>query len=180
MKRFILTAVLLFGTAPTSYAFLDSFYKQSEVVQQARPDLLDVIDQQQDTKLNIQLHIGNDNTGYLAAKDMVVELHPNRVAPDYDRVVKLPGADGYFAHCSSGHRSLDLLNKANYINLDGTQHIDLQMGCWEVCWVKDKPAGTLGMNAVLDWKVVIFHNNSIRTQTSLLFPSFFSMCLPCD
>ena len=131
---------LLFSSTTTE-AFLDHFYKPSDVIQHARPDLCEVINQQLPTQLGIQLHIGNDHTGFLAAKDMIIELLSTT---SENNCVKLPGADGYYAHCSSGHRSLDLIQKGNFINLQGTQHIDLQNGCWEVCWIKDKPAGTLG------------------------------------
>jgi len=121
-------------------AFLENFSAKTIQRQEARPDLQDVIDRQNDVRLDIQLHIGNDETGFLAATNFVVELQHQTATYDH---VKLPGADGYFSDCSSGHRSLNVLKKGHFINLDGTQHIDTQRGCWEVCWVKQKPAGTL-------------------------------------
>ncbi|KAG7346252.1 hypothetical protein IV203_005320 [Nitzschia inconspicua] len=125
--------------SPTS-AFLENFAAKVINRQQARPDLQEMVDRQTDAKLNIQLQIGNDQVGFLAATDFVVELKHQRA--DYDHVT-LPGADSHLSECSSGHRSLNVLNQGHYINLDGVQHIDCQMGCWEVCWVKEKPAGTL-------------------------------------
>jgi hypothetical protein len=135
---------LLFGlaiqTLPAS-SFLENFAARVMNQQQARPDLQEMVDRQEDAKLNIQLHIGNDQVGFLAATDFVVELQHQKAVYDH---VSLPGADSHLSECSSGHRSLNVLNKAHFINLDGVQHIDCQMGCWEVCWVKEKPAGTLG------------------------------------
>ena len=142
MKSAALHLLVAMATMPSAFAFLDNFAaRQQQPFQEARPDLIEVVDRQADAKLNIQLHIGNDDTGFLAATDMVVELQHDMA--EYDHV-PLPGADGYYSDCSSGHRSLSILQKPHFINLEGTQHIDCQMGCWEVCWVKDKPAGTLG------------------------------------
>jgi hypothetical protein len=138
----ILFGVFLVSSTPTAFAFLESLAaKVMNQQQQARPDLQEIIDRQVDAKLNIQLHIGNDQVGFLAATDLVVELQHQRA--EYDHV-SLPGADSHLSRCSSGHRSLSVLNQAHYINFDGLQHIDCQMGCWEVCWVLNRPAGTLG------------------------------------
>jgi hypothetical protein len=164
---------LLFVLLSSTDAFLDNFYKQSDVIQHARPDLLEVINQQLPTQLEIQLHIGNDHTGFLAAKDMIIELLSTT---SEDNCVKLPGADGYFAHCSSGHRSLDLIQKGNFINLLGIQHIDLQNGCWEVCWVKDKPAGTLGKISCC--RVVLFVD-VVNHSHPHHFIIIISLCLSC-
>jgi hypothetical protein len=134
-------SLLVFST-PTTTAFLESLAaKVMNQQQQARPDLQEIVDRQSDAKLNIQLHIGNDQVGFLAATDLVVELQHQKA--EYDHV-SLPGADSHLSRCSSGHRSLNVLNQAHYINFDGVQHIDCQKGCWEVCWVKNRPAGTLG------------------------------------
>lgn len=125
-----------------------------------RIDLLDVVDSQPDVQLNIQFHIGNDEIGFLSAKDLIIELHHDRVVPAHhhdgdnnpdhgdggDGMMQhapLPGADGYYHSASSGHRTLDVLSKARYINQQGLQLIDCQRGCWEMCWLKDKPSGSL-------------------------------------
>lgn len=146
MKRVLFLLSLSFPQTAT--AFLENFAARilNQPQQKARPDLQDVVNRQDDAKLNIQLHIGNDQVGFLAATDFVVEL--NHQKADYDHV-SLPGADSHLSECSSGHRSLSVLNKARYINLEGVQHIDCQMGVWEMCWVKDKPAGTLGTLCVV-------------------------------
>lgn len=121
-------------------AFLEQFSSKPVIQRDARPDLQTLVDQQDDATLNIQLHIGNEELGFLSARDMVVELHGRKATYDH---VPLPGADGFYADCSSGHRSLSVMSKGSFVDLSGTQYIDCQRGCWEVCWVKDKPSGTL-------------------------------------
>jgi hypothetical protein len=141
MKNLFL--VMLAGAAPIlTNAFLEQFSSSSSkhIQMDARPDLQTLVDQQKDVVLKLQLLVGNDNAGFLAAKDMIIELHGRRATYEH---VSLPGADGFYSQCSSGHRSVDVLSKGTFINLSGIQHIDCQKGCWEVCWLKDKPAGTL-------------------------------------
>ena len=118
---------------------------------EARVDLLQVVKKQPDAQLNIQLVIGSEDVGFLSAKDMIVELHNGKA--DAGTHVPLPGADGYYESASSGHRDLDVISKGRYINTKGQQLIDCQRGCWELCWLKDKPSGSLvlGFHIPIDY-----------------------------
>lgn len=121
---------------------------------QARDDLLQVVDQTDNVQLNLQLHIGNDEIGFLSAKDMIIQLQHDAVHNNEDDDMDddedthvahapLPGADGYYKDASSGHRALQMLSRGKYVSQEGLQLIDCQRGCWEMCWLKDKPSGTL-------------------------------------
>ena len=106
-----------------------------------KPDLLQLTDKQSEKMLNVQLHVGDDEEGpRMAIADLIIELHHEHA--DYEHT-SLPGADGRHHKLSSGHRRLEVLGKGHYVDLKGTQHVDMHKACWEMCWRKDKPAGTL-------------------------------------
>ena len=106
-----------------------------------RPDLLVVTDQQEDKVLKIALHVGDPSTGQMSVSDLSVCIHHDRA--EYDHVT-LPGADGKAAkQFSCGHRALDVLSQGHYVDLSGTKYVEMEKGCWEICWREGKPAGTL-------------------------------------
>ena len=136
--------LLLFLPSWSAFAFMENFdgRKQALTKKEIRPDLYDVVDQQNNTRLNIQLHIGDDETGFLTVKDMIIELS-GRYNEDADEHVDLPGSDGSFSECTCGSRRLNILSKGYFVNMNGLQHIDCEKGCWEMCWVRGRPAGTI-------------------------------------
>jgi len=119
-----------------------NFGRLPPTTKEIRPDLYDLIDQQENTKLNIQLHVGDEETGFLSVNDMIVEINCNQAADDH---ISLPGSDGlYHSECASGHRRMDVLSKGQFINMNGSQYIDCNAGCcWEMCWVRNRPAGNI-------------------------------------
>lgn len=121
----------------SSYAFMHQPSKN-----EIRPDLFDVVDQQDNTQLKIQLHVGDESSGYFTVQDMIVQLG-GRYDENEDEHMKLPGKSGPNAKYTSGGRRLNIVSKGNYINMKGLQHIDCDMGCWEMCWTKGSPAGMI-------------------------------------
>jgi hypothetical protein len=128
----------IFAT-PMASAFLHNFFQSPDPIV-IRPDLLQITEKQEDKKLNIQLCIGHPDEAQMAITGMVIELHHE--AADYEHVI-LPGADGPHRDLSTGHRRLDVLSEGHFVSLLGTRHVKTVKGCWEMCWRKDKPAGTL-------------------------------------
>lgn len=127
-------------TPIVSAAFLHNFF-QPYKVEKPKPDLLQITDEQEDIELNIQLLLGpHDDGPQLAITNMVVGLCHD--SAEYEHI-GLPGADGQHKKLSTGHRSLKILEEGRFINMKGTQHVKGENGCWEMCWRKDKPAGTL-------------------------------------
>ena len=116
--------------------------RQPLVKIEIRPDLYDIVDQQENTQLNLQLHVGDDETGFLTVQDMIIQLggHYNE---DADEHVELPGSNGSYSECVCGNRCLDVLSKGHFVNMDGLQHVDCDKGSWEMCWVRGSPAGTV-------------------------------------
>ncbi len=153
--------LLLFLCIPTSLGFMENFNQRKPLTKNPRPDLIEVVDQQEFRKLNLQLHVGDDYSGFLTVKDMVVELG-GRFNEDEEDRMRLPGDDGPYANCASGGRRLDVIEKGSYISMEGVQHVDCQKGCWEMCWVKGRPAGTIVFGFSLPQEY--FRNNAILPE----------------
>lgn len=136
---------LLVSSVSLTSGFLFDMFQQPMSV---KPDLLQLTDKQSEKILNVQLHVGDDEQGpRMSIADLMIELHHEHA--DYEHT-SLPGADGRHHKLSSGHRRLDVLGKGHYVDLKGTQHVDMHKACWEMCWRKDRPAGTLICGFELD------------------------------
>jgi len=116
--------------------------KKQPVNVEIRPDLMDVVDRQDNTQLNIQLHVGDRESGFLTVQDMIIQLG-GRYDEEKEERVTLPGVSGAYSKCTSGGRRMNIVSKGKYVNMQGTQHIDCDKGCWEMCWVRGAPAGTI-------------------------------------
>jgi len=137
--------LVLFLYISSSRAFMQNLNGKVQhlVNNEIRPDLNDVVNlvQQDNTQLNIQLHVGDEENGFLTVQDMIIQLG-GRYDENEERV-KLPGTNGRNSKCTSGGRRLNILSKGTYVNMKGTQHIDCEKGCWEMCWARGMPAGTI-------------------------------------
>ena len=144
IKAEVFALSLLLLRALGTYAFVEMFNGKKHQVSknEIRPDLLDIVDQTDNTKLNIQLHVGDESDGFLTVQDMIVQLGGRYDENDEERV-KLPGGNGQNTKCTSGGRRLNVISKGNYVNMKGLQHVDCNMGCWEMCWVRNRPAGVI-------------------------------------
>ena len=149
LRWFLLFAFVTLPARPTTgFSLLENLFQSPKSI--IKPDLLQITDKQQDQLLKIQLNIGrhndndeqqeDNNRPHMAVTDLLIELHHE--AADYDHT-SLPGANGQHHQLSSGHRRLDLISEGQYINMLGVQKVQMNKGCWEMCWRKDKPAGTL-------------------------------------
>jgi hypothetical protein len=142
---FLCVSLLLASTK--GFSFENLFQPPKSI----KPDLLQITEKQQDQLLKIHLNIVGHDDGdeqeddsgpphMMAVKDLLVELHHEPA--EYDHT-SLPGANGPHHKLSSGHRRLDVISEGQYINMQGMQKVQMTKGCWEMCWRKDKPAGTL-------------------------------------
>lgn len=126
---------------------MENFYgkRQKLVKNEIKPDLCDMIDRQckDNTQLDIQMHVGDDETGFLTVQGMTVQLGGPYDDKEADQHTKLPGSDGASADCCSGAYRLNFLCKGHFVNMEGTQYIDCQKGSWEMCWARGRPAGTM-------------------------------------
>lgn len=165
-----LLSVMLSMTAflvPSSYAFLPNVFQSSLP---GKADLIDIANRQEEISLNINFRIGSgppndgvvgDRSGsdssrtavlggsQLAVSNFKIKLHPETIQQLQQHQhhqqlhVKLPGADGGHKKISTGHRALEVLQDGQFVNMMGTQYVHAEQSCWELCWVKDRPAGTL-------------------------------------
>ena len=53
----------------------------------------------------------------------------------------LPGADGPNPQLSSGAHKLETLEKGKFVDIFGTQSVNLEHGCWEFIWRRNAKAG---------------------------------------
>jgi hypothetical protein len=140
LHSFLLLSILFVSS---SHAFMDNFTgKKQPVNVEIRPDLMDVVDRQDNTQLNIQLHVGDRESGFLTVQDMIIQLGGQYDEEKEGRVM-LPGVNGAYSKCTSGGRRMNIVSKGKYVNMKGTQHIDCDKECWEMCWVRGSPAGTI-------------------------------------
>eukprot|EP00536_Pseudo-nitzschia_multiseries_P001672 jgi/Psemu1/283189/fgenesh1_pg.21_\ len=130
-----------------SCAFMESLGGKGQklVNNEIRPDLYDVVDRQckDNTQLDVQLNVGDEENGFMTIQKMVVQLGGPCNDDEATEYVKLPGKDGAHSKCSSGGHSLNILSKGQFVNMDGLQHVDCQKACWEMLWMRGRPAGTL-------------------------------------
>lgn len=137
MKSLPKCLLLLWMAPHTIHGFMFDMFQPDPLI---KPDLLQTVEKQQTKQLKLQILIGGEDGAQMAISDMVIELHHE--SADYAHS-SLPGADGKHKKLSSGHRRLDVVSQGHYIDLMGTQHVKTEKECWEMCWRKDKPAGTL-------------------------------------
>eukprot|EP00534_Pseudo-nitzschia_fraudulenta_P015016 CAMPEP_0201242872 /NCGR_PEP_ID=MMETSP0852-20130820/39502_1 /ASSEMBLY_ACC=CAM_ASM_000632 /TAXON_ID=183588 /ORGANISM="Pseudo-nitzschia fraudulenta, Strain WWA7" /LENGTH=300 /DNA_ID=CAMNT_0047539713 /DNA_START=41 /DNA_END=943 /DNA_ORIENTATION=- len=145
VKVDLYSVLLLLSSILSSRAFMGdlSGKQQQPVNNEMRPDLYDIVDQTDSAQLNIQLHVGNEESGFLTIQDMIIGLGGRCTEEDGDAMVKLPGSSGPYSKVTSGGRRLDVVSRGTYVNMDGSQYIECEKGCWEMCWMRGQPAGTI-------------------------------------
>jgi hypothetical protein len=174
--RIQLTCFILTTMTPLTNGFIHNMFQKHNP--DSRPELPQITDKQTDAKFNIRLDIGMKGETHLAIQGMVLELHHEPTADDVKRVL-LPGCDGPQSQISSGPRRLDVLSEGTYVDIAGTQHVHTLSPCWEMVWVKDKPAGSLicgfelpqeyKRNAAILPEGDLFFSFPVWTQAGLLF-----------
>jgi hypothetical protein len=173
--RIQLICFLLTTTTPLTNGFFQNMFQKPNL--NSRPELPQITDKQTDAKFNIRMDIGKEDETRLAIQGMVLELH-HEPADDVKRVL-LPGSDGPHSQISSGPRRLDVLSEGSYVDIAGTQHVHTLSPCWEMVWIKGKPAGSLicgfelpqeyKRNAAILPKGDLFFSFPVWTQAGLLF-----------
>ena len=98
----------------------------------ANPALQELSQAQDGILVNLRLDVGQKEDSHLLADGLVVELSDDAIDKKGKNSVPLPGSSGPSPHLSSGAKSLRVLDTARFIGHDGTNHIDLQDGCWEM------------------------------------------------
>jgi hypothetical protein len=175
IMRIQLTCFILIRTTPLASSFIHNMFQEQNL--EGRPELPQITDKQTDAQFNILLDIGKEDETHLAIQGMVLELH-HEPANDVVKRVLLPGSDGPHSQISSGPRRLDVLSEGTYVDIAGTQHVHALSPCWEMVWLKNKPAGSLicgfelpqdyKRNAAILPKGDLFFSFPIWTQAGLL------------
>ena len=98
----------------------------------ANPALQELSQAQDGILVNLRLDVGQKEDSHLLVDGLVVELSDETIDKKGKNSVPLPGSSGPNPHLSSGAKSLRVLDAARFIGHGGTNHIDLQDGCWEM------------------------------------------------
>jgi len=130
------------AVAPSS-AFLS-------LINKVNPSLTKYAEAQEDAMLKIHLDIGQVEmkdgkpliTGNrLGIDNLLLQLRGKESASP--KHASLPGADGPNPQLSSGPKSLVVVNQGSYVDLAGTQRVNLEDGAWEMIWRSNARAGAL-------------------------------------
>ena len=98
----------------------------------ANPALQELSQAQDGILVNLRLDVGQKEDSHLLVDGLVVKLSDETIDKKDKNSVPLPGSSGPNPHLSSGAKSLRVLDAARFIGHGGTNHIDLQDGCWEM------------------------------------------------
>lgn len=129
------TLAIVLGAAPSN-AFLLG------LINKVNPSIAKFAQDQENAMLKIHLDIadGSSNSHRLGIDGLLLQLHGE--GPSYSHP-KLPGADGPNPQLSTGAKELTVLRKGRYVDLAGSQQVDLDHGVWEMIWRRNASAGAL-------------------------------------
>jgi hypothetical protein len=134
-------------------ASIDAFSFTLPKLNPVNPALQDMSQAQDGILINIRLDVGQKEDSHLLIDGLAVELHDDAIdTKKAKNSVPLPGSSGPNPHLSSGAKTLQVLDAARFIGLNGINHVDLQNGCWEMVWREGAPAGVIvcGFNLAED------------------------------
>jgi hypothetical protein len=89
--------------------------------------------------------------------------------PPIAKDVMLPGSQGPYSLGSTGPLALKNHSHGKFISTKGEQSVHLDMGCWEMVWLRDRPAGTIVCGFQLDQDV---HRNDAVLPSGNVYMNF--------
>jgi len=137
MKFLVVIAAFLATRTHPCEGFLGSYREQ------VHPLLSDFAEAQKGIQLNINLDIPKDKdlvTSRLYVRDLALELQSVQLLEDH---VGLPGASGPNPTCSTGPLSIKIHEQGKFVSMEGAQTVPFEKACWEMLWLKDRPAGSI-------------------------------------
>jgi len=103
----------------------------------------------------------------MSVTGMTLELR--NVDPSYAHPA-MPGVDGPHPELSTGAKALDVVRDGSFVSLQGTKHVSLLNGCWELVWKDGAPAGSLVCGFDLDEDVTRNDATLPKGRIYLSFP----------
>ena len=140
--------VIIFLSFTASVA--DAFLVQVKPV----PNLAEIVKSQEGKHLEFSLTIdkGSKKTDRrptsMSLQGLKVTLDPKKSS-----ATRLPGAHGPTPQLSSGGQTMEIDELPFFVNMDGTQTVAVQDGCWEIVWKDTSPHGFLMCGLNLPTKV---------------------------
>lgn len=98
---------------------------------------------------------------------MTLELR--NVDPSYVHPA-MPGINGPHPQLSTGAKALDIVREGSFVSLQGTKHVSLLNGCWELVWKDGAAAGSLVCGFDLDEDVTRNDATLPKGRIYLSFP----------
>jgi len=148
----LLYTTVLFGAILTNAIHGFTFSTLPRV--NPNPVLAEFLNSQEGMQLQIDLDIGIDEKNQQQPHLFLNELEflflkeeeiSSSVLQQDDRSnqPKLPGINGPRPNLSSGTSPLKVLKEPSFVNLQGTQKVMFENGCWEIVWREEAPAGVM-------------------------------------
>lgn len=112
-------------------------------VREKHPSLSEFAQAQTGILLNIGLDIPKDKdatSSRLYIRDLALELQTAQFMDDH---VGLPGASGPNPTCSTGPLTINVREEGKFVSMQGVQTVPFEKACWEMLWLKDRPAGSI-------------------------------------
>mmetsp|Transcript_21352 Transcript_21352/g.26404 ORF Transcript_21352/g.26404 Transcript_21352/m.26404 type:complete len:288 (+) Transcript_21352:80-943(+) len=156
VSQYTISLLALLPLTTTSFGFSTSKVLINPVIQEY------VKDAEKETCFEIKIVAGDPlkHENKIPINGLTVKLE--KFAPEKDKRLSMPGANGPHPQLSTGVRSLDILANAGFIDMSGFQKIELNNGCWEMGWRSEYPAGAL---------VCGFHNARTVERRDASLPS---------
>lgn len=148
----LLYATVLFVVLMTDAIYGFAFSTLPRVNQ--NPVLTEFLNAQEGMLLHVDLDIGTDEKNQQRPHLFLTELEflllkeedsssSALQQDDRSNQPKLPGINGPCRNLSSGTRHLKVLKEPSFVNLQGTQKVMFENGCWEIIWSEKAPAGAI-------------------------------------
>ena len=93
-----------------------------------------------DVGLDIPKDLKDKMSSRLYIQGLTLELQTAQLLENH---VALPGANGPYPTASTGPLSIETHSEGRFVSMSGTQTVKFDKGCWEMVWLKDRPAGSL-------------------------------------
>ncbi len=117
------------------------------------PDIAEIAKSQEGKHLEFSFTIDKGSKKADRANSMSLQGLKLTLGHEKSTATRLPGANGPTPQLSSGVQKADIDEQPFFVNMDGTQTVTVEDGCWEVVWKDTSPHGFLFCGLNLPTKV---------------------------
>ncbi|GAX09698.1 hypothetical protein FisN_19Lh167 [Fistulifera solaris] len=140
---------LAFIVVTFSACFAEAFLVQVKPM----PAIAEIVKSQEGKHLEFSLTIDKGSKKTDRATSMSLQGLKLTLGHEKSTATRLPGANGPTPQLSSGVQKADIDELPFFVNMDGTQTVTVEDGCWEIVWKDTSPHGFLFCGLNLPTKV---------------------------